>query len=111
MCSILLALMFMRFEAIPSVRKLFRRLKGRTYKLGWRAHTLVSMKALLITYIVRAVNVNDKDLVNPLMGKATCLLRLYGKRISHAIADSQYYSAEVFKTIRRYGAEPVIPPL
>jgi hypothetical protein len=37
------------------------------------------------------------------------LLRLYGKRLSQVIADSQYYSAEVFKTIRGYGAEPVIP--
>jgi hypothetical protein len=37
------------------------------------------------------------------------LLRRYGKRIIHIIADSQYYSAEVFKTIRGFGAEPVIP--
>jgi hypothetical protein len=27
---------------------------------------------------------------------------------THFIADSQYYSAEVFETVRRYGAEPVI---
>jgi transposase len=81
----------------------------RSYKLGWRAHTLVSMKALPITYIVRAANVNDKVLVKPLLRKASRLLMLYGKRISHFIADSQYYSEEVFKAIRRYGAEPVIP--
>jgi transposase len=81
----------------------------RSYKLGWRAHTLVSMKALPITYIVRAANVNDKVLVKPLLRKASRLLRLHGKRISHFIADSQYYSEEVFRAIRRYGAEPVIP--
>jgi len=81
----------------------------RSYKLGWRAHTLVSMKALPITYIVRAANVNDKVLVKPLLRKASMLMRRYGKRISHFIADSQYYSEEVFKTIRHYGAEPVIP--
>jgi len=81
----------------------------RSYKLGWRAHTIVSMKALPITYIVRAANVNDKVLVKQLMRKASRLLRFYGKRISHFIADSQYYSEEVFKAIRRYGAEPVIP--
>jgi len=81
----------------------------RSYKLGWRAHTVASMKALPITYIVRAANVNDKILVNPLMKKATWLLKRCRKRISHAIADSQYYSAEVFKTIREYGAEPIIP--
>jgi transposase len=85
------------------------RAERRTYKLGWRSHTLVSMKALPITYIVRAANVNDKVLVKPLLRKASRLLRRYGKRISHFIADSQYYSEEVFKAIRRYGAEPVIP--
>jgi transposase len=79
----------------------------RSYKLGWRAHMLVSMKALPITYIVRAAN--DKVLVKPLLRKASRLLRLHGKRVSHFIADSQYYSEEVFRAIRRYGAEPVIP--
>jgi len=58
------------------------RADGRSYKLGWRAHTLVSMKALPITYIVRAANVNDKVLVKPLMRKASKLLRLHGKSIS-----------------------------
>jgi hypothetical protein len=81
----------------------------RSYKLGWRAHTLVSMKAFPITYIVRAANVNDKVLVKPLMKKASRLLRFHGKCISHFIADSQYYSEEVFKAIRHYGVEPVIP--
>jgi hypothetical protein len=46
------------------------------------------MKALPITYIVRAANVNDKVLVKPLLRKASKLLRLHGKRISHFIADS-----------------------
>jgi hypothetical protein len=49
----------------------------RSYKLGWRAHTLVSMEALSITYIVRAANVNDKVLVKPLLRKVSRLLRLY----------------------------------
>jgi hypothetical protein len=51
------------------------------------------------TYMVRAANVNDKVLVKPLLEKASRLLRLYGKRISHFIADSQYYSEEVFKRL------------
>ena len=85
------------------------RAERRSYKLGWRAHTLVSMKALPITYIVRAANVNDKKPVNPLMEKALSLLKRYGRRISHFIADSQYYSAEVFKAIECFGAVPVIP--
>jgi transposase len=81
----------------------------RSYQLGWRAHTMASMSALPIAYIVRAANVNDKDLVKPLMRLASSLLKRYGKRISHVIADMQYYSAEVFRVIRSFGAEPVIP--
>ncbi|MDI6904160.1 MAG: transposase [Candidatus Bathyarchaeia archaeon] len=81
----------------------------RSYKLGWRSHTVASMSALPITYIVRAANVNDKEVVKPLLKQASRLLKRYKKRISHVIADSQYYSAEVFKTIRGYVAEPVIP--
>ncbi|MGQ9468616.1 MAG: transposase, partial [Nitrososphaerales archaeon] len=66
----------------------------------WRAHTAASMSALPIAYIVRAANVNDKEVVKPLLKKTRKVLRQYDKRISTMIADSQYYSAEVFKTIR-----------
>jgi len=81
----------------------------RSYQLGWRAHTIASMSALPIAYMVRAANVNDKGLVKPLMKVASSLLRRCGKRVSHVIADQQYYSAEVFRIIRGLGAEPVIP--
>jgi transposase len=81
----------------------------RNYELGWRVHTVASMSALPITYIVRAANVNDKDVVDPLLKQAPRLVKRYGKRISHVIADRQYYSAEVFATVRKLGAEPVIP--
>jgi transposase len=84
------------------------RTERRSYMLGWRAHTVASMSVLPITYIVRAANVNDKDLVNPLMKHVSSLLKRYRKRVSHVIADSQYYSAQVFKTIMGYEAEPVI---
>jgi len=43
------------------------------------------------------------------MRLASGLLRRHGKRISHVIADNQYYSAEVFRVIGGFGAEPVIP--
>jgi hypothetical protein len=33
----------------------------------------------------------------------------FGKRVSHVIADRQYYSADVFAAVRKLGAEPVIP--
>jgi len=81
----------------------------RSYRLGWRAHTVASLKAVPIAYIVKAANVNDKEVVKPLLKKASKILGQYGKSISHAIADSQYYSAEVFNTVKGYGAEPVIP--
>lgn len=75
----------------------------RSYKLGWRAHTMASVSAKPIAYIVRAANVNDKDLVEPLLKQVSSLLRRYGKRISHIIADAQHYSAEVFRIIRALG--------
>jgi hypothetical protein len=67
------------------------------------------MSALPLAYVVRAANVNDKDLVDPLLKQAPRLLMRFGKRISHVIADRQYYSADVFAAVRKLGAEPVIP--
>ncbi len=81
----------------------------RSYRLGWRVHTAASMYALPIAYIVRAANVNDKAVVKPLLDKAINVLGKHGKHISHIIADSQYYSEEIFKAVRAYDAEPVIP--
>jgi hypothetical protein len=81
----------------------------RNYELGWRAHTVTSMSALPLTYVVRAANVNDKDVVKPLLKQAPCLLARCGKHISHVIADRQYYSAEVFAAVKKLEAEPVIP--
>jgi transposase len=81
----------------------------RNYELGWRAHTVSSMSALPLTYVVRAANVNDKDVVDPMLKQAPRLIERCGKRVSHVIADRQYYSAEVFATVRKLRAEPVIP--
>jgi len=81
----------------------------RNYELGWRAHAVVSMSALPLTYVVRAANVNDKDVAKPLLGEAPRLLRSWGRRISHVVADRQYYSKEIFELVRGLGAEPVIP--
>jgi len=81
----------------------------RSYELGWRAHAVVSMKALPLTYVVRAANVNDKDAAGPLLREAPRLFKPLGKHVSHVIADRQYYSKEVFELVRELGAEPVIP--
>lgn len=71
----------------------------RNCELGWRAHTATSMSAFPLTYVVRAANVNDKNMVKPLLKQAPRLLACYGKRISHVIADRQYYSSEAFSMI------------
>jgi hypothetical protein len=81
----------------------------RNYELGWRAHTATSMSSLPLIYIVRAANVNDKDVAQPLLKQAQRLLRRWGKRIGRVIADRQYYSDDIFTAIRKLGAQPVIP--
>jgi hypothetical protein len=54
----------------------------RNYELGWRAHTVTSMSALPLTYIVRAANVNDKDVALPLLKQAPRIAQPagFGKR-------------------------------
>jgi transposase len=81
----------------------------RNYELGWRAHTVTSMSALPLTYIVRAANVNDKDVALPQLKRAQRLLNQQGKRVGRVIADRQYYSEDIFKAVRKLEAEPVIP--
>jgi len=81
----------------------------RNYELGWRAHTATSMSALPLTYVVRAANVNDKDVAEPLLKQAQRLLNQRGKRVGRVIADRQYYSEDIFKAIKKLGAEPVVP--
>ena len=76
----------------------------KNYALGWRAHTATSMSALPLTYVVRSANVNDKDVAKPLLKHAPGLLASCGKRISHVIADRQYYSADIFAAIRKLDA-------
>jgi transposase len=79
------------------------------YELGWRAHTATSMSALPLTYIVRAANINDKEVAERQLKQTQRLLNQYGKRIGRVIADRQYYSEQIFKFIWNLDAEPVIP--
>jgi transposase len=81
----------------------------KNYALGWRAHTVTSMSALPLTYVVRSANVNDKEVAKPLLKQAPRLLKSHGKRISHVIADRQYYSTDIFTAVKKLEAEPVIP--
>ena len=70
---------------------------------------VASMSALPVSYVVRSANVNDKDVVDALLKRAPSVLGRFGKRVSHVIADRQYYSVDVFAAVRRLGAEPIIP--
>ena len=81
----------------------------RNYELGWRAHMVASMSALPVSYVIRSANVNDKDVVGPLLKRAPSVLGRFEKRISHVIADRQYYSVDVFAEVSKWGAEPIIP--
>jgi transposase len=81
----------------------------KNYALGWRAHAVTSMSALPLTYVVRSANVNDKDVAKPLLKQAPRLLKSHGKRISHVIADRQYYSTDIFTAVKKLEAEPVVP--
>ena len=106
MRSMLLA--FMRFEAIPSVRKLCRRLRKRQFareicEFGASDHTTFSkfitragpetVEKLFLDFLFQAFKMG---MIDPSVAIVVC-------------TDSQYYSEEVFKAFRRYGAEPVIP--
>jgi hypothetical protein len=81
----------------------------RNYELGWRAHAVTGMSALPLTYVVRAANVNDKDVAESLLRQGSRVITRCGKRVSHVIADRQYYSGDIFAFVRKLGAEPVIP--
>jgi len=79
------------------------------FDIGWRAHASTSMSALPLTYVVRSANVNDKKPVESLLRHSFSLVGRFGKRVSHVIGDRQYYSEEVFASVRKRGAEPIIP--
>ncbi len=81
----------------------------RNYEIGWRAHMVASMSPLPISYVVRTANVNDKDVVDLLLKQGPSVLKRFGKRVSHVIADRQYYSADVFAAVKKLRTEPVIP--
>jgi transposase len=81
----------------------------RSFELGWRVHTVTSMSTRPLSYVVRAANVNDKDVAEPLLRQASFMIKRFGKCIGKVIADRQYYSAFLFAFIRALGAEPIIP--
>jgi hypothetical protein len=60
---------------------------------------------LPLAFTVEPCNVNDKNLVKPLLEKLHC----GGVSFKVVMGDAQYDSANVRDAIMEYGAEPVIP--
>ena len=78
----------------------------RGFILGYKVHTACCASSELpLAFTVEPCNRNDKCFVKPLLEK------LKGLSISFktVLADAQYDSAKARKTVREYGAEPVIP--
>jgi len=78
----------------------------RGFLLGYRVHAVCCASCELpLAFMVEPCNRNDKLFIKPLLEK------LNGQGISFrtVLADAQYDSAKARKTVREYGAEPVIP--
>ena len=78
----------------------------RRFILGYKVHTACCTSSELpLAFMVEPCNRNDKQFIKPLLEK------LKGRGISFktVLADAQYDSAKVRKTVREHGAEPVIP--
>jgi transposase len=81
--------------------------KGRRgFVLGYKVHTACCTSSELpLAFTVEPCNVNEKNLVKPLLEK----LHRRGISFEKVIGDAQYDSVNVRETVKGYGAEPVIP--
>ena len=78
----------------------------RGFVLGYKVHTVCCTNSELpLAFTVQPCNLNEKRFIKNLMEN----LRNQGVSFKTVIADAQYDSAKVRETVRRYGAEPVIP--
>jgi len=78
----------------------------RGFVLGYKVHTACCASSELpLAFTVEPCNRNDKCFIKPLLEK----LKGLGVRFKTVLADAQYDSARVRKTVEEYGAEPVIP--
>ena len=78
----------------------------RGFILGYKVHTACCTSSELpLAFMVEPCNRNDKCFINPLLQK------LKDRDISFrtVVADAQYDSARVRKTVEEYGGEPIIP--
>ena len=78
----------------------------RGFILGYKVHTVCCANSELpLAFTVEPCNRNDKCFIKPLLEK----LKQRGISFKTVLADAQYDSAKARKTVREYGAEPVIP--
>jgi len=78
----------------------------RGFILGYKVHTVCCTSSELpLAFTVEPCNVNEKlcfkSLLEKLKGQGVC--------VKTVVADAQYDSARVRRTVKEYGAEPVIP--
>jgi len=78
----------------------------RGFTLGYKVHTVCCTSSELpLAFLVEPCNVNEKRFIKPLLEK----LKSQSIGFKTVVADAQYDSAKVRKTVKEYGAEPVIP--
>jgi len=78
----------------------------RGFLLGYKVHTACCASSELpLAFAVQPCNLNDKCFIKPLLEK----LKRQSISFKTVLADAQYDSAKVRKTVRDCGAEPVIP--
>jgi len=78
----------------------------RGFLLGYKVHIACCASCELpLAFTVEPCNRNDKCFMKPLLEK----LKQRGISFRTVLADAQYDSAKARNTVRKYGAEPVIP--
>lgn len=78
----------------------------RGFLLGYKVHTVCCTSSELpLAFTVEHCNVNEKLCFKPLLEK----LKDQGVGFKTVVADAQYASARVRRTVKKYGAEAVIP--
>ena len=78
----------------------------RGFILGYKVHTACCTNSELpLAFTVEPCNRNDKCFIKPLLEQ----LKAEGISFKTVLADAQYDSAKARNTVRKYGAEPVIP--
>jgi len=78
----------------------------RGFVLGYKVHTVCCANSELpLAFTVAPCNLNEKRFIKPLLEK----MKEQNVRFKTVLADAQYDSAKVRKTVEEYDAEPVIP--